>query len=897
MTTRRVAVLWGKGPVAGQVKVARGTLLAPQPCAHGAGDRASFAMHADGAVRLELEIGDARCDAGAEPTTVTVETGEQAFTFLLRDVRRERSIHMPAYGVLVTEGDDTRSYNDIVSEACVPERATALEMMARGAEPDFREAAAQARRQSCPTWLGISRDIRTFWFGFGRERELLPNGWIQPHFHGKTGIDTYTGSPVDFSEELGIHSVHYEFLLGRGESCVQNVSRRLENDCLPVLRGIVDDGDVQYRFTAFAGLESSPLTAANVRGTHFLVADMHGNGHMFTPDQEAEYRTLWQEELSTDHEQTVLCVRAEAVNTASCPRYAWFRAVSPVMDRVIAKAQRGPKPGCDPVYDAATGCHMFGGPSHVFCVSRLEGRPMPEEEMSVMVEPGARVVFEFIMPHRPISAARAAELFSRSFNKRLRECRKFWKAKLDTGAAMELPERRIDRMAKAGLLHLDLVAYGREPDGPVAATIGTMCPIGSESAPILQFLDSMGHHELARRALQYFFEKQHADGFMQNYGGYMLETGPALWSMGEHYRYTRDDAWVRSIERKLLTSCRFLLDWREGSKKEDLRGHGYGLIAGKCADPEDHYRAFMLNGYAYLGLARAAEMLGHVNPAEAERLRRESEAYKQDIRQAFFETVARSPVVPLGDGSWCPSCAPWAEDCGPLSLHVGRQTWATHGAVISRDSLLGPLYLVFQEVLDARERASDWLMNVNTEFWCRHNVAFSQPYYSRHPVLHLLRGEVHAFLKAYYHGLACMADRETYTFWEHIHGGSPHKTHEEGWFLMQTRWMLYKEIGTTLSLLPGIPRVWLKSGKTLRLNNVATYFGPMSLEVVAEKKGASLCATVSCASERGPDRVRVRLPHPGKCRPRAVSGGEYDGKTESVVIDSFEGEAEVKAEF
>jgi hypothetical protein len=45
----------------------------------------------------------------------------------------------------------------------------------------------------------------------------------------------------------------------------------------------------------------------------------------------------------------------------------------------------------------------------------------------------------------------------------------------------------------------------------------------------------------------YFLDKQHDDGFIQNFGGYMLETGAALWSMGEHYRYTRDEAWVRQI--------------------------------------------------------------------------------------------------------------------------------------------------------------------------------------------------------------------------------------------------------------------------------------------------------------------------------------------------------------
>ena len=34
---------------------------------------------------------------------------------------------------------------------------------------------------------------------------------------------------------------------------------------------------------------------------------------------------------------------------------------------------------------------------------------------------------------------------------------------------------------------------------------------------------------------------------MQNFGGYMLETEAALWSLGEHFRYTRDLDWVMAI--------------------------------------------------------------------------------------------------------------------------------------------------------------------------------------------------------------------------------------------------------------------------------------------------------------------------------------------------------------
>jgi hypothetical protein len=130
-------------------------------------------------------------------------------------------------------------------------------------------------------------------------------------------------------------------------------------------------------------------------------------------------------------------------------------------------------------------------------------------------------------------------------------------------------------------LHLDLVAYGREPEGTLVPTTGVYTAIGSESSPIIQSMDSMGWHDEARRAATFFLDKQHQDGFIQNFGNYMLETGPVLWTLGEHYRYTRDDQWVKQIEPKLLKACEFMLRWRQRNMRDDLRGKGYGLMGAR----------------------------------------------------------------------------------------------------------------------------------------------------------------------------------------------------------------------------------------------------------------------------------------------------------------------------
>jgi hypothetical protein len=165
-----------------------------------------------------------------------------------------------------------------------------------------------------------------------------------------------------------------------------------------------------------------------------------------------------------------------------------------------------------------------------------------------------------------------------------------------------------------------------------------------------------------------------------------------------------------------------------------------------------------------------------------------------------------------------------------------------------------------------------------------------------HPWVHLKRGEVKPFLKAYYNTFAGLADRETYTFWEHYYQVSPHKTHEEGWFLMQTRWMLYMEEDSALKLLPGIPRKWLEQGKRIELQDVCSYFGAFTLRVTSE--GGRVSASIACDPKRGPETVLLRLPHPdGKRASRLSGGGVYLPEVECVRLDHFDGAAEVELYF
>lgn len=869
----RVAVVWERTPEQAAVELAEGRLaglMLPRGAGQVDGGRARFKAGAQ--PRLEIRMAGARCGAGAGATCVTVRAPSGDFTFFLRDVSSAYPIWIPEYGVAVLPAGDLRDYAAAVRDIRARGARSEAQRIADEPEERFEAAAARNRDLVCPTWLGLGRDMRLFRMVHDESYGCCWN--LQCCHH----------SLVAAVPRVADRKRDMTFWLGPGASCRVAISRRLEEGCLPILRAEQREGDITYHLTAFATLERGPLAANRVRGTDWRAAYLHMHGQMATPEEAAALQPLVAAETDGREEEVVCCIRVEAVNSGTVPRYAWFKA--PALHHVAGQD-----------FDGETGFSTLTEAGRVFCVSLLDGRPLPQAETAVLIPPGDAAVLDLRVPHQPLPPARARALARLDFAAHREACRRFWQRKLDAGARIRVPERAIDERIRAGLLHLDLATIGRGAGGPALATVGWYTPIGSESAPIIQFFDAMGWHELAERAIDFFLARQRPDGFMQNFGGYQVETGPVLWTMGEHYRLTRDDRWARRVQPHVLKACDYLLQWRARNRRPELRGRGYGLQEGKVADPEDFYHSFMLNTLSCLGVQRAAELLARVAPAEARRLAAEAAAFREDIRAAFFEAVARSPVVPAGDGSWVPTAPPWAEHRGPVSLYAEGGRWHTHGAFGARDSLAGPLYLIIGEVLDPREPAAEFLLRSNQILFTVANAGLSQPYYCRHDHAHLMRGEVKAFLKTYYNQLTALQDRQTYTFWEHYFFASQHKTHEEGWFLMQTRWMLWKEEGDTLSLLKGIPRRWLADGESIALERVASAFGKVALRVASDLRRNIIRASLACPGVRRPKRVVIRLPHPEGRRAVTAGGGTYDPATETVTVHDFKGTADVVLAF
>jgi hypothetical protein len=862
---KKIRILWNR-TVNGSIKVKNGHIAGLSTAGAALGNE-KFTVSEK--IPLIVDAADVVLSVGSGASIIHVEC-DKPFSFFLRDVNKKNPIFIPEYGVVVTEENDAREYDVIAEDIGKNVRRTRIQEMQSGSETTYTGAAAKTRNiEQSPTWLGISRDFRTFEVTLNHASPWFDA--VKPKHHGYDDVVIPELSPDK--------PIRYVTMTGRGIGPHYRIRRSLEKGILPILNVVNIDEEIEYEMKYFVTTEVSQLTENTLRGTDAFVADMHGAGNMLTPEQKQKTEPKIKTETCRE-EETVMYIRINAVNRSGAPHYAFLYLPSPEILE-SPSLQRSQKNKVK--YEDGMGQLQSG---NVFLVAACNGKPIHDSEMTVLLQPSEKAVFIYKIPHTPISRERAEALAKVDYDRKLAECISFWEKKFHDAAAVSVPEKIIDEHIKAGLLHIDLAYYGLEPDKPVLPIVGVYTAIGSESSPGIQYLDSIGKNKLAERAIRFFIGKQHDDGFMQNFGGYMLETGSVLWTLGEHYKYTRDIGFIKDIQPNIIKAGDYLIKWRRKNQDEKFRGNGYGMIDGKVADPEDPFHSYMLNAGAYAGLAALGVVLEKVDPSESQKFKTEAEALKADIRASYAKSLAEAPVMPLLNGCWAPVAAPWTESIGALCLYADKADWYTHGTFLARDTLCGNTYLFIQGVLDPKEYYGDFFLNAFCDNFFQDNTAFSQPYYSVHPYAHAIRGETGPYLREFYTNLTALADRETHSFWEHLFHASPHKLHEETWFLMRCRWMLYLEDGAVLKIFPVAPRAWFEEGKVISVKGVKSYFGELDFSVVCGVGSYTCSISIKSKGHPAPEKILFRIPHPKNIKTLHSSEGLYCPSSESVVFDN-----------
>ena len=183
--------------------------------------------------------------------------------------------------------------------------------------------------------------------------------------------------------------------------------------------------------------------------------------------------------------------------------------------------------------------------------------------------------------------------------------------------------------------------------------------------------------------------------------GYNLDHGFIMECLADHYRLTGDRQWLERVTPNLIAACDFVIRERQGTKQVESDGKPvaeWGLLpAGHLEDNPEWRHWFAVNAHAYEGMHAIAHVLAEIDHPEAERLIREADAYRQDIRQAAGRAMVESPVVQLLDGTYIPHMPPHT------SVRGREPGWF-------REAAYGALHLLEGDVFDPCEEEMTWVL-------------------------------------------------------------------------------------------------------------------------------------------------------------------------------------------
>ncbi|MBM3474262.1 MAG: hypothetical protein FJX75_13415 [Armatimonadetes bacterium] len=480
-----------------------------------------------------------------------------------------------------------------------------------------------------------------------------------------------------------------------------------------------------------------------------------------------------------------------------------------------------------------------------------------------------------------------------------------WHHVLAESMQFDIPDPLLANVIRASQVHC-LIAARNEADGERTApwiSSDRYGPLESEANSIILGMDLLGHEDFARKSLDFFVNRYNPQGYLTT-GYTVMGTGWHLWTLAEHYRLTRDDAWLRRIAPEVARVCQWTVEQRRKTMTSRDEPE-YGLMPpGVVADWGMYANRFFGEAHMCAGLRDAASVLAEIDYPGAEEWLTEAEDYRQDILRAYRWAQARTPVRPLRDGSWTPACPAMVQCFGKVGESFPGEDW---GRTWAGDVEIGPQHLVALGLMPPDAPDAQWMMDYLEDYWCLQTGmgeypgeqseadpfdlgGFSkvQPYYTRMTDVYALQDEVKPFIRSYLNAIPSLLSLENLSFWEHFHNtGGWNKTHETGWFLQQTRTMLLMERGEELWLAPFVPDYWLKDGLIVGVSHAPTHFGEVGYSIRSHVGEGFIEARVDPPKRAQPKAIVLRVRHPEGRPMRSVTvdgkpHADFDAKRECV---------------
>ncbi|MGC8638742.1 MAG: hypothetical protein ACP5XB_02555 [Isosphaeraceae bacterium] len=510
----------------------------------------------------------------------------------------------------------------------------------------------------------------------------------------------------------------------------------------------------------------------------------------------------------------------------------------------------------------------------------------------------------------------------------------FWRKEGERGARIQTPVSQLDALYRSHLTNVQISdpAMPGEPE-LINTSVGTSTysNCGNESCMINEELDQRGLVDDARRRLEVWLRFQGTEPLLGRYSdhkgvlhgagrfsfaaSYNQNHGWILWRLAEHALYTQDRAWFEHAAPALIAACDWVFRQRKLTMQSlpSSRGWERGFLpAGGLEDVQEYRYWLTSNAMIWRGVDTAARTLESFGHTEAARIRREADAYGNDLRRGFETMRQHCPLVRLRNGRWVPYY--------PSQLYRrGRDVgWI-------RETLEGSVYLLISGLYDPRGVEAQWILDDYQD-----NRYMSPPYgyaivdepndwFSRgglsiQPNLlaglmpYLDRDEPEVYLWMFFNSwLACYREEINamveHPFPELGYGNTAHpKTSDEANAVMWLRYMFVYGNRDGLFLGRAIPRVWFGQSRPIGLENVLTRWGKVSVTYFPKEPDDTVRARVDLKLTSQPPRIVIRFREPAK-RPIAtvtINGREhkaFDASQQDVDLTGLNGSLDVVVRF
>jgi len=508
--------------------------------------------------------------------------------------------------------------------------------------------------------------------------------------------------------------------------------------------------------------------------------------------------------------------------------------------------------------------------------------------------PGDSHPIVFKLPYLALSDDEARRCEDLEFEAERRTVAEYWRRRLEEGTRLITPEPMLNQFYRAHVAHL-LINCEREPNSHVRfARVGSFRygVYGNESCMMIVDLDRRGYHREARECLEAFLKYQGTAPLPGDYvskegvlygaggyeaGGYNQHHGWILWCLVEHYRFTRDEEWLRRIAPNLVAASDWII--RERQRTMDREDIGRGLLPhGSLEDITDWWQWLSTNAYSWRGLDAAAWALEVLSHPESNRIRHEADDYRRSILRAFGEAAQRSPVVRLRDNT-----------CVPHFPSHPHRRGRSFGWI--REVLEGAIHLLISGLIDPSSLEALWILKdyednlflsphygYRVEDFERHwfdrgglslqacLLLDAEPYLYRDDVKHALRAIFNA-IAAYYFPDTRMLTEHALVLgeWRGDHYKSSDEANAAGWL----RYLFVREEGDKLLLGQAVPREWLRPGRRIGIEKAQTHFGTVSLLYESDERG--ITAHLQGPKRNPPSLILLRFRPPDGRRAETVT--------------------------